>query len=365
MNPQAEAAIIRARTQLLLEQPFFGTLALRLRVVEDPSTKTLCVDGRTMFYNPDYVLNLDREYHITAVAHEVGHCMLDHMGRLNGRQHKRWNRACDFALNPILDEAKLPLHPNWLHDPKLAGKSADEIYNLLPPDDENGDGPDGQDDMKHDNMSEAERQEIAADWQIAVGQAAKIAADAGKLPGSLERFLTDYRKASVDWRAVLRNFVGQISRNDFSWMRPNRMMMAYGTIIPGLYSESMGTCVAVSDDSGSVDNEILNALAGEIDAIASVAEPERLIHISCDAEINHVAEFSQGEQFKMVSKGGGGTDFRPPFEYVKREGITPACLIYLTDGYGPFPDAPPPYPVLWAMTTGVVPPWGEYVRVEI
>ena len=363
MNPQAEAAIIRARTQLLLEQPFFGTLALRLRVVEDPSIKTLCVDGRTMFYNPDYVLQLDRDYHITAVAHEVGHCMLDHMGRLDGRQHKRWNRACDFALNPILDEAGLPLHPSWLHNPQFAGKSADEIYSLLPPD-EDGGGEDGQDDMKHD-MSDAERQEIAADWQIAVGQAAKIAADAGKLPGSLERFLTDYRKASVDWRAVLRTFVGQITRNDFSWMRPNRMMMAYGVIIPGLYSESMGTCVVVSDDSGSVNNEILNALAGEIDAIAAVAEPEKLIHISCDCEVNHVAEFAQGEEFKMVSKGGGGTDFHPPFKYVEREGITPSCLIYLTDGYGPFPQNPPPYPVLWAMTTDVVPPWGEYVQIEV
>ena len=81
--------------------------------------------------------------------------------------------------------------------------------------------------------------------------------------------------------------------------------------------------------------------------------------------LNHVAEFAQGEQFKMVSKGGGGTDFRPPFEYVEREGITPACLIYLTDGYGPFPQNPPPYPVLWAMTTDVVPPWGEYVKVEV
>lgn len=362
MNPQAEAAIIRARTQLLLEQPFFGTLALRLRVVERPDMKTLATDGRHLFYNPDYLLNLDREYHTSAVAHEVMHCALDHMVRLQGREPKRWNRAADFVVNPMLDEAKMPLHPSWLNDARFAGMSADEVYNLLPPG-EDGDG--GQDDILTDELSDAEKDALAADWQIAVGQAAKIAAETGKLPGSMERFLTNQRKATVDWRSVLRRFVTSTSRNDFSWMRPNRMMLPHGVILPGLFSESMGTCVAVSDDSGSVSTKILEALAAEIDGIAAVAEPERLIHISCDAEINHVAEFSQGEPFKMVSKGGGGTDFRPPFAYLEKEGITPACLIYLTDGYGPFPQDPAPYPVLWAMTTDEVPPWGEYVRVEI
>lgn len=30
--------------------------------------------------------------------------------------------------------------------------------------------------------------------------------------------------------------------------------------------------------------------------------------------------------------------------------IEPSCLIYITDGYGPAPDNPPPYPVLWILT---------------
>ena len=360
MNSQAEAALVRARTQLLLEHPFFGTLALRLRTTERTDIKTLAVNGRDMLYNPDFFLGLAPEHQISAVAHEVAHCALDHIARGQNRSKGRWNRACDYAANLILEQAGLSIKEGWLLDQQFVGMSAEEIYNLLPED-----GNDGQDEILPNDVSPEEREQMNVDWQNAVAQAAKVAADAGKLPGCLERFLEDGREATVDWRAVLRTFTGHVTRNDFSWMRPNRMMMAQGVIIPGLYSESMGTAVVVSDDSGSVSSDILAALAAEIDSIASMAEPEKLIHISCDCEINHVAEFAQGEQFKMVSKGGGGTDFRPPFEYVAREGIAPSCLIYLTDGYGPFPDAPPPYPVLWAMTTNVTPPWGEYVRIEV
>lgn len=360
MNEQAKTALIRARTQLLLEHPFFGALALRLRLVEDESVRTLAVDGKSMFYNPTYVLNLEPAVQIAAVAHEVMHCVLDHMSRLNGRQHNRWNRACDFAVNPLLKEAGMELGKGWLYEASLAGKSADEIYNLLPPD-EDGDGDPGQDDIRAGAADPQQK----VDWQIAASQAAAVAAAAGKLPGYMERFLDELGKPQVNWREQLRNFTTAAAKNDFSWSRPQRHMLPYGVVLPGLYSESMGLCVAVSDDSGSVSNAILNALATEIDSIAAIAMPERLIHISCDAEINHVGEFGPGDTFKMVSKGGGGTDFRPPFAYVEEQGLKPACLIYLTDGYGPFPKLPPPYPVLWVMATDVIPPWGEYVRIEV
>ena len=37
----------------------------------------------------------------------------------------------------------------------------------------------------------------------------------------------------------------------------------------------------------------------------------------------------------------------PPFEEVKRMGLEPDALIYLTDGMGTFPTHAPSYPVLW------------------
>ena len=42
-------------TALLREQPFFGSLALRLPLLPDPSRKTLASDGLNVRFNPDWI----------------------------------------------------------------------------------------------------------------------------------------------------------------------------------------------------------------------------------------------------------------------------------------------------------------------
>jgi predicted metal-dependent peptidase len=67
--------------------------------------------------------------------------------------------------------------------------------------------------------------------------------------------------------------------------------------------------------------------------------------------------------------GGGGTDFRPFFERVRRDYdlSSPLVTIYLTDGYGAFPERAPSFPVLWVVTPGGLAaesfPFGEVVRL--
>jgi predicted metal-dependent peptidase len=361
MNKEAQQAVTIARTHLVLEHGFFGMLALRLRMSEDLSTKTLAVDGKTIFYNPDFVLKCSPGLRKATLAHEVMHCVFDHMGRLNQRSPRRWNQAADYAINQILEDSGFDFEGTGLLNAAYAGMSADQIYTMLPPEDPN----DGNDPLDELMSGSTDPGATGVDWQIAATQAAQAAKAQGKLPGSLERFIDEMNKPQVNWRDQLRRFVTERSKNDYSWARPQRRFLAQGLILPGLHSESMGTMVAVSDDSGSVSSAILQALSTEIDAIAAATSPERLIHISCDAEINHVGEFSTGEPFKMVSKGGGGTDFNPPFVYLEENNIKPAALVYLTDGYGPFPATAPEYPVLWCMTTDVVPPWGECIRIEV
>ena len=60
-------------------------------------------------------------------------------------------------------------------------------------------------------------------------------------------------------------------------------------------------------------------------------------------------------------KGGGGTDFRPVFEYVRKKSLNPDLLLFFTDGYGDAPDNPPPYPVMWVLANDSRPPapWGR------
>ena len=70
--------------------------------------------------------------------------------------------------------------------------------------------------------------------------------------------------------------------------------------------------------------------------------------------------------FQMHAKGGGGTDFKPGFEYIEKEGISPACAVYFTDGWcSSYPEEVPGYPTLWVSTDRInfKPPFGEVINI--
>src|SRR6478752_5385793 len=123
--------IARQRTELVLSQPFFGALALRLNVREDATAKTFWVDGETLGYNPTYMESLSDLEVRGVVAHEVLHVANGHCWRQGARDPDRWNDACDYAINPIVLSSGMVLPKGALVDPRYTGKSAEEIYGLL------------------------------------------------------------------------------------------------------------------------------------------------------------------------------------------------------------------------------------------
>ena len=361
-NKAVEQQLIHARTGMLIDFPFFGQLALRLKLVEDEGIPTLAVDGKNIFYNPTFVAGLSLQLTQSAMVHEVGHCIFEHISRRGPRNPKKWNYAGDYVINAMIKDSYMPIGDSWLFDPKFAGMSADEVYALLP-DDLDGLGGMPLDEMVDGDPTESET--IAIDWEIATVQAAADAKAIGKLPGSMERFLENMRQPEIDWRARLRRFVTEINRDDYSWSRMNRRMASYGFFLPGLWSENMGEVVVAIDTSGSIDQATLNAFGSEVKAIVDTVRPIKTTVIYCDATVNHVDEFLPNDQLYFKMHGGGGTDFRPPFKYMENKSIKPAAFVYLTDMFGPFPSQPPDFPVMWVATSGVVGPFGETVPISL
>jgi len=349
-----------ARSRLICNHPFFGALALRLKLIEDPSVPTLSVNTRVIRYNPKFVSQWDDRQRETLLAHEVMHCVLDHGSRLLGRHHGKWNKAADYAINWILQTAGFRPIPGWLCDAQFADMTADAIYDLLP------DEPDSKN-PPLDNIEPnggADSIEDVITWKIATIQAAHAAKGTGHLPGSLQRLVDDMTTPRINWREYLQRFATQFSKDDYAWSRPNRKAMANGFILPGMSGQVVDNLTVVVDTSGSVTQELLNAFGAEINAIHQSIKPKELRVIYCDAQINRVDTYSPHESVELEMLGGGGTDFRPPFEHLADEGITPTCLIYLTDMYGPFP-APVEYPVLWCATSDHVGPFGETIQLEV
>jgi hypothetical protein len=129
---ETERLMVKARTALLLSQPFFGTLALRLKMVEDASIDTASVDGKSLRYNPAFVKTLAHAQRVGLIAHEVMHCAAGHPMRKGAREHQRFNEAADYAINPLIVGAGLELPEGALINPAFDGMAAEEIYAKLP-----------------------------------------------------------------------------------------------------------------------------------------------------------------------------------------------------------------------------------------
>lgn len=361
-NAQAARKLTAARSKLIMGQPFFGMLALRLALVERSDIPTLAVDGKSVFYNPQFVLGLSDRLCQSAMAHEVMHCVLAHISRRGSREPLRWNYAIDFAANLVLKDSGFEIGDGWLLDNKYRGMTAEQIYSLLPEKLSAAGGQGPLDEIMEGTPGSAETD--AVEWKVATLQAAAAAKAQGKLPASLDRFVEDVTKPQVDWRAQLRQFVTQISKDDYAWSRPNRRYLSAGMYLPGLYSENMGPVVVGIDTSGSITPQVLSAFGSEIRALVHAVRPSELHVVYCDAEVNHVDVFTPYDDMQFKPHGGGGTDFRPVAAYVQEKNLSPECVVYLTDGYGPFPERQN-VPWLWCMTTDVVAPFGETLRIEV
>ena len=163
---------------------------------------------------------------------------------------------------------------------------------------------------------------------------------------------------------MLREFVAATSTCDYRWPPPNRRYIASGRYLPSVERAGVGTIVVAVDTSGSIGEEELEQFAGEITAISDEAKPEAIHVVYCDAVVQSVQQFGASEQIDLEPSGGGGTDFRPVFEWVETNQIAPACLIYLTDlccdSYPQVPDNP----VLWVTDSRRTAPFGETVRLN-
>lgn len=379
MNQAILKKIQIARTQLLLDSPFFGVCALQLKLTETPENEwpycpTAWTDGTHMGYNPDFIEKLAPQQLIGLIAHEVMHCACGHPWRRDSRDPILWNVAADFAINDLITKAGLELPKGCLLDKQYEGKWAEWIYDRLPQSMKDqfakmrGQGQSGFGDVRDapgGGKDGDQQQQTEEGWKQLAQQAAQSAKAQGKLPDNLKRMLGELLEPKVDWKSVLRRFVQQVISADYSWRLPNRRYISQGLYLPRLYSEACGRiCVAV-DTSGSIDGIVLNKFAAELRSIAQDVQPSSIDIIYCDAAVSSVESFERGEMLELHPQGGGGTDFRPAFEKIAEMGEPPVCAIYLTDLYGTFPDAAPDYPVIWATISNLKEvPFGELVEIN-
>ncbi len=435
-------------TALLREQPFFGSLALRLPVRADAGRKTLASDGREIRYSPQWVAETDAHVIETAIARVVLACALKHHTRRGERDPDRWQRASQLVTHGLLRDAGFTLPPGaeaWdgisveeAHD-RLPEPDEDASGDGNPPDgggssgadaagtpvsdggdpaDEGGDGEqagdggeaggstdasnndggtssnsdgsgtpascdpsgtgevmdapaggggDGGDDSapSSGNMTQEEQA-----WDEAMHQALNLAKAEGKAPGAIEETVRGAHASTLDWRSLLRRYMTDAVKSDYSWSVPNRRFIDSGLYLPSIRSEGIDAIAVIVDTSGSLPAETLAAFWAELREVAAEIRPGRVVVLQVDAAVQDAAEYAPDElPDEIAVRGRGGTDFRPGFEWLDEQGIRPGVCLYFTDmECSRYPEAEPQFPVVFCNWSEPPEdwnrePWGE--RIDI
>lgn len=373
---KAQQKVEKAQVKISMNRIFYSSLMFRLPIEYSVLVPTMGTDGKRILVNEAFADTLSQEEIQGVIVHEIMHVMFhDFDKRLLGTRDKNLaNIAMDLRINPHIRQEGLSLPEHALFDDRfdiswtwekiydtikneskyqnLAKSMEWNIGGVIEPCNEDG-----------SPLSDAQKDELKADWQVAVNKAAQTARVRGTLPASLEQFLGELNAPKQDWKSILRDFIQGSINIDYTWSRPNRRYP--GTYLPASFRYGCGEVVLGFDTSGSVSAEqAAKSLASEAKGIFQDVCPDRVYVLYCDAAIQRVDIFEFGEEFELHWRGGGGTDFKPVFKWVEDNNIRPECLVYLTDTYGDFPDKEPPYPVLWASYGGDEVPWGRLIKID-
>lgn len=421
-----KAAIDVARVGFISACPFYANYFIaEMEEVFTKEIPTAGTDGRRLFINPEYLAGLKAPERVFVYAHEVEHVISRHPQRmatynkadsLRGLpfDKEQFNHATDYVINAGLIESRIGMmNVDWLYDPTVTGDMlAEDVYvshyKKKPPGGGKGQGQgqglqgstygsagNGPSNAKGDPQAKANgggfdevyppevdpvtgREDVPTDAEFkeAIARAAAAAKTIGTLPARMQRMVDQILEPQTDWKEHVRMLLaGKLGHSRETWDTLNRRYAALGALstlpipqFPGRKGFGADTVAVAIDTSGSIGEKELSAFFAEVGGVLADVKPKRVILIWCDAEINRVDEARTLDELADIRAkggvGGGGTSFIPPFEYLKKEGIRPETLIYLTDLYGPFPNEPN-YPVVWAATTDQPVPWGDCVRIKI
>tara|TARA_R100001594_G_scaffold82790_2_gene117302 strand:+ start:544 stop:1917 length:1374 start_codon:yes stop_codon:yes gene_type:complete len=428
---KARAIMTKARTRLVTGYPFFGNVAMKLKLIEDSSVKTMATDGKVIKFNPSWVEELPLAEVVGVFAHEIMHVTNGHHLRQNHGQERdstSWNIACDYAINSILLKEGFILPEGGLFDDenKFGNGSAEIIYKTVHEEieewkeeqeansqseqessesedssegngsaqssedsSEEGEGGSGtgsnsqEDEDEEDSqgsgtgssiddfieekygkllgeveqqkteegkeLSEAETERKLEELRVDVVQSEMRAKARGTGGSDFAKDLKGYVKDKVDWREKLLNLAQDSIASDFTWNYPNRRYIAEGMYLPSQDKDQLNTLVIGVDQSSSVRDVYVSLFEGCMKSIVEQVGFEKIYICYFTGILNEVVELDAGDNFKMKpSRYYGGTEFRVVTDWIEQEGITPSCLLMLTDGECHVP-IEPNYPVGWCL----------------
>ncbi|MFE7859640.1 hypothetical protein [Streptomyces sp. NPDC057403] len=349
----------KALSWFVSSYPLLGGIAAGITLVADAelarahgiSVAAVNPEAGEIYVNP--LRQLDDEEWRFVLAHEMLHAALRHGDRCGARDPYLFNIACDYVINGWLVEMQVGTMPEGLlHDPALAGLSAEEVYDRIAGDLRRmrrlatlrgkgvGDvlgaplGPPG----TQVDLDEFYRRGLGQGLDLHQRQ------ERGCLPGGLVEEIRALSQPPLPWDAQLARWFDEFVPSPQpvrTYARPSRRQSSTPEIPrAGHYfpPEEIARCTfgVVLDTSGSMSNTLLGKALGAIASYAEARDVPAARVVFCDAAPHDAGYLPVTEIAGRVRvHGRGGTVLQPGIDLLHRADDFPpgAPVLVITDGW--------------------------------
>ncbi len=392
MRREADEKVMKARCLLTSASPFYGQFAQRMNWMshdmpwkESEKSKTMAVyvnrqGSIDCIYYPPFVQQMSVLELYGIVQHEIEHIVRLHCTRRLRRDPKIWNIACDMCVNgaqsaprigwpwsngkhilPFMEKAASTLI--WIPNDWPSNETAEYFYDrlmqntmVIPQLGNGGETFDDHSRWGENGMTEDELREVIGPIVRDVVNNCR-----GNVPGHLVDAIKALSKPIVNWRMMLKNFLGNhVGNKRATYSRRNRRQDAFG--VKGFSRHAAGSISVVVDTSGSVCEDQLKQFFTEIEAMADRAKISVLQWDHAMQDYN--TRYRRGDWKKIQVKGRGGTDMAAPVEWLFERSLIGNACIMLTDGECNYTEKKP-FPMITVISgrEGSVsePEWGQVI----
>ncbi len=369
------------KSKVLVKYPYFGmiTMNVNYRIVNSIYVPTACTDGKTIYFNQEFMDKLSEEEQVFVMAHEICHIAFNHIERAKDRIKSLWNYATDAVINAFLKRDGIPIISGMIDEADAFLYSAEEFYEKLLR--ENAQKPTSEEDLSHEIWTNEEMQKELGETspdEEGIRRQKRVQKEQERIKNQDEKdvfeenakrkkeLLERMRQAIVeegsrkeagtdsvgsvrrvddigtqdriiDWRYLLRE---SITYNlDFSYRNAT---IEDGVLTSHLEEIPHSEVEIVLDTSGSINEELLKCFLRECKNILQMAK----VKVGCfDTKFygfHEIRNFHDIDNMEYV--GGGGTDFDVAVSAFSHRVIN---RIIFTDGWA----APPQnkLPVIWVI----------------
>lgn len=359
--------IERLKRKMFVKYPFFGSVVANVSYKEDTTIKTAETDGKTIYYNPNFLNTLNVSEQTFVFAHEVCHIAFNHILISEGKDEYTWNIATDGVINQFLKRDGLEMVEGCVDIKDAINYDAEELYEKLIKDKEQEQkkeqaGHDshnmwkdaikkfkeettlteqekqikekqeqtkkmGEKDSFKENLAEKKRKLEKLKREIL-----KEVSQRGKTSNSVIRTINDIGKSKpiVDWRYILKETITY----NADWSYKNAEIED-GVISANLEEQPHSETEILLDTSGSISDFLLRGFLRECKNILQTSK----LKVGCfDTKFYGFHEIRTEQDIEnMQFEGGGGTDFCIAVNsFTKRV----ENKIIFTDGHAQMPDTP-------------------------